>query len=39
VFVHSESWSAVTTTPLREGQTIVVTGIDGLTLEVRPSDA
>ena len=38
VFVHSESWSAVTTTPLREGQTIVVTGIDGLTLEVRPSD-
>jgi len=39
VFVHSERWSAVTTTPLREGQTIVVTGIDGLTLEVRPSDA
>ena len=38
VFVHSERWSAVTTTPLREGQTIVVTGIDGLTLEVRPTD-
>lgn len=38
VFVHSERWSAVTTTPLREGQTIVVTGIDGLTLEVRPSN-
>ena len=38
VFVHSESWSAVTTTPLRAGQTIVVTGIDGLTLEVRPTD-
>ena len=38
VFVHSERWSAVTTSPLHEGQAIVVTGIDGLTLEVRPSD-
>jgi membrane-bound ClpP family serine protease len=38
VFVHSERWNAVTASPLREGQTIVVTGIDGLTLEVRPAD-
>jgi membrane-bound serine protease (ClpP class) len=38
VFVHSERWSAVTNSPLREGQAIVVTGIDGLTLEVRPAD-
>jgi len=38
VFVHSERWSAVTASPLREGQAIVVTGIDGLTLEVRPAD-
>jgi membrane-bound serine protease (ClpP class) len=38
VFVHSERWSAVTGSPLREGQTIVVTGVDGLTLEVRPLD-
>ena len=38
VFVHSENWSAVTVSPLHEGQAIVVTGIDGLTLEVRPAD-
>ncbi len=38
VFVHSERWSAVTASPLREGQAIVVTAIDGLTLEVRPAD-
>jgi len=36
VFVHSERWSAVTESPLREGQAIMVTGIDGLTLKVRP---
>jgi len=36
VFVHSERWSAVTGSPLREGQAVVVTGIDGLTLKVRP---
>jgi membrane-bound serine protease (ClpP class) len=38
VFVHSENWSAVTGSPLSKGQTIVVTGIDGLTLKVRPDD-
>jgi membrane-bound serine protease (ClpP class) len=38
VFVHSERWSAVTGSPLHEGQTIVVTDIDGLTLKVRPAD-
>jgi membrane-bound serine protease (ClpP class) len=38
VFVHSERWSAVTASPLRKGQAIVVTGIDGLMLEVRPGD-
>jgi membrane-bound serine protease (ClpP class) len=38
VFVHSEHWSAITTSPLRKGQAIVVTGIDGLMLEVRPAD-
>ena len=37
VFVHSERWSAVTGTPLRKGQNIVVTGIDGLTLKVHPA--
>lgn len=38
VFVHSERWSAVSSTPLSKGQAIVVTGIDGLTLKVRPAD-
>lgn len=38
VYVHSERWSAVTVSPLREGQAIVVTDIDGLTLKVRPAD-
>lgn len=38
VFVHSERWSAVTESPLRKGQNIVVTAIDGLTLKVRPAD-
>ena len=38
VFVHSERWSAVTGSPLREGQAVVVTGVDGLTLTVRPLD-
>lgn len=36
IFVHSERWNAVTASPLRAGQAIVVTGIDGLVLEVRP---
>jgi len=38
VFVHSERWSAITEAPLLEGQPIVVTGIDGLTLKVRLAD-
>jgi len=38
VFVHSERWSAVSGTPLRKGQAIVVTGIEGLVLKVRPAD-
>ena len=38
VFVHSERWSAVSDSPIREGQVVVVTGIDGLTLTVRPAD-
>jgi membrane-bound serine protease (ClpP class) len=37
VFVHGERWSAVSSAALREGEAIVVTGIDGLTLEVRPA--
>ncbi len=38
VFVHSERWSAVSGSPLRKGQAVVVTGIDGLTLKVGPAD-
>jgi membrane-bound serine protease (ClpP class) len=36
VFVHGERWSANTETPLREGQSVLVTAVDGLTLKVRP---
>jgi membrane-bound serine protease (ClpP class) len=36
VFVHSERWAAVSETPLKRGQVVEVTGIDGLTLKVRP---
>ena len=36
VFVHSERWSAVSEAPVREGQRVIVTGVEGLTLEVRP---
>ena len=38
VFVHSERWSATTRIPLRKGQAIIVTGIDGLTLQVAPAE-
>jgi membrane-bound serine protease (ClpP class) len=38
VFVHSERWRAISSAPLRRGQAIVVTGIDGLTLAVSPAD-
>ncbi len=37
VFVHSERWHAVAEAPVRKDQEIVVTGIDGLTLKVRPA--
>ena len=36
VFVHGERWQAITESPLRTDQDIVVTGLDGLTLKVRP---
>ena len=38
VFVHSERWSALSVSPIRKGQAVMVTGIDGLTLKVRPAD-
>jgi membrane-bound serine protease (ClpP class) len=36
VYIHSERWNAVTGSPVREGETVEVTGLDGLTLDVRP---
>jgi membrane-bound serine protease (ClpP class) len=39
VFIHSESWAAHSATPLRKGQSIQVTGMQGLVLDVEPLDA
>ena len=36
VFVHSERWAARSETPVRRNQAVKVTGLDGLTLTVRP---
>ncbi len=38
VFVSGERWAAITESPLAPGQAIEVTGVDGLTLHVRPLD-
>ncbi len=36
VFIHSERWTAVSETPVKQHQAVLVTGLDGLTLKVRP---
>jgi membrane-bound serine protease (ClpP class) len=36
VYVHSERWNAIAESPVRANQAVVVTGLDGLTLKVRP---
>jgi membrane-bound serine protease (ClpP class) len=36
VYIHSERWNAVAETPVRANQAVVVTGLDGLTLKIRP---
>jgi len=36
VTIHSEHWSAVTEQPLRKGQSVKVTGLKGLILQVKP---
>jgi len=38
VHIHSERWNAVTEAPVAQNQAVVVTGLDGLTLKVRPAD-
>ena len=37
VWVHSEQWNAETSAPVREGQKVRVTAIDGLKLQVEPA--
>jgi membrane-bound serine protease (ClpP class) len=36
VFVHSERWNTSAETPVQANQAVVVTGLDGLILKVRP---
>lgn len=36
VFIEGETWNAVSTTPVEAGQSVEVTGITGLTLQVKP---
>lgn len=36
VYVHSERWNAFSRQPVKKGEAVEVTSVDGLTLEVRP---
>jgi membrane-bound serine protease (ClpP class) len=38
VFIEGEMWNAVSETPVAAGQPVVVTGIEGLTLKVKPKN-
>ena len=38
VAIHSETWQALSRVPLRKGQQVKVSGIEGLTLRVEPLD-
>jgi membrane-bound serine protease (ClpP class) len=38
VFIEGENWNAVSTTPVEAGQPAEITGIDGLTLKVKPKN-
>ena len=37
VMAHSERWSAITEAPVQKDQEVIITGLDGLTLKVRPT--
>lgn len=37
VFFEGETWNAVSTTPIDPGQSVEITGIEGLTLKVKPA--
>jgi membrane-bound serine protease (ClpP class) len=36
VFVEGETWNAVSATPIEAGQPVEISGIEGLTLQVKP---
>ena len=38
VSIHSETWQALSNAPMRKGQRVKVSGIEGLTLRVEPLD-
>ncbi len=38
VLLHGESWQATTSSPVRSGQSLRVTGVEGLTVTVVPAD-
>jgi membrane-bound serine protease (ClpP class) len=38
VFIEGENWNAVSETPVSAGQPVEVTGIEGLTLKVKPKN-
>ncbi|MDB6111430.1 MAG: hypothetical protein JWR69_3180 [Pedosphaera sp.] len=37
IFIEGEYWNAASETPIEPGQRVAIAGIDGLTLEVKPS--
>jgi membrane-bound serine protease (ClpP class) len=38
VLIDGENWNAVSETPTEAGQPVEITGIDGLTLKVKPKN-
>jgi membrane-bound serine protease (ClpP class) len=38
VFIEGENWKAVSDTPVEAGQSVVIIGIEGLTLKVKPTN-
>ncbi len=38
VFIEGENWNAVSETPVETGQPVEITGIEGLTLKVKPKN-